>query len=143
MRSDSLVLARQMQHEQLRQYRHALQPDAKRPQHLSQLVAIGKEDPEHPRGGEQVLHLEGVDVGVVGRAVVGQHEVEGVGLGGEEEEFEGRVVEGAGCEGPEDVWAKGGPVSDDWGGSQFVCTFGEDFAVGKNGQGDVPKYLVA
>lgn len=118
VRRDRLGLARALQHEQLRQDGHALQPDAERPQHLGDLVAVGEEDAQDGGGEEQVLDLERVDVGVVGRAVVGQHQVEGVGLGGEEEEFEGGVVEGAGREGPEDVC--GGRRK-----SAVSCGFGE------------------
>ena len=68
------------------------------------MVAIGEEQRQRRGAAEQVLDFEGVDVGVVGGFVVVEHEVEGVGLGGEEEEFEGRVVRGAGGQGPEYVW---------------------------------------
>ncbi len=58
-------------------------------------VFVGKEDCDDGGAAEEVFDFEGVDVGVLGWFVVVEHEVEGVGLGGEEEKFEDGVVEGA------------------------------------------------
>ena len=70
-------------------------------------VFVGEEDGDDGGAAEEVFDFEGVDVGVLGRFVVIEHEVEGVGLGGEEEELENGVVEGSGGEGPEDVEVAG------------------------------------
>ena len=96
MRGDGLGFARALEHEELREDGNALEPDGECPQDLGELVAIGEEDGEDSGAAEEVLDFEGVDVGVVGWLVVVEHEVDGVGLGGEEEELEGGVVHGAG-----------------------------------------------
>lgn len=103
MRRNRLRLARPLQHEQLRQDGHTLQPNTESPEHLADLILVGKKQAEDGRTAEEVLDFEGVDVRVVGGFVVVEHEVEGVGLGGEEEDLEGGVPKRAGGEGPEDV----------------------------------------
>ena len=75
--------------------------------YLCDFVFVGEEDGEDGGAAEKVFDFEGVDVGVVGWFVVVEHEVEGVGLRGEEEQFEDGVVEGAGGKGPEDVEVAG------------------------------------
>ena len=46
------------------------------------------------------------------RLIVIKHEVDGVGLGSEEKEFEGGVVDRASGKGPEDVWWKAVSIGD-------------------------------
>ena len=104
MRRDIIRLARPLQHKQLRQYRHGFQPYRKRPQHFRRGVGVREEDAEGGGAAEEVLDFQGVERGVVGGFVVVDHEVEDVGLGGEEEEFEDWVVDLARGEGPEDVF---------------------------------------
>ncbi len=45
---------------------------------LSDMIVIGEEDGQHEAGAKQVLDFEGVDVGIVGRFVIVQHEIDGV-----------------------------------------------------------------
>ena len=97
MRRNRLRLPSTLQHEKLGQDGNALQPYGEGPQDFRDFVAIGEEDAKDCGAAEEVLDFEGVDVGVVGGFVIVEHEVEGVGLGGEEEEFKCGVVEGAGC----------------------------------------------
>lgn len=68
------------------------------------MVAIGKQHGEHRTPTQQVLHLERVDIGIVGGLVVIEHEIDRVRLGGEEEQLEGCIVSGSGSEGPEDIF---------------------------------------
>ena len=104
MRRNRLRLARPLQHKQLRQDRHALQPDTEGPQDLGDRVLVGEEDGHDGGEGEEVLHLEGVVVRVVRGLVVVEHEVDDVDGRADEEDLEGCVVEGGGqVEGPEEV----------------------------------------
>jgi len=103
VRRDCIGLAGTLQHEELGQDGDRFKPDGKGPQHLGELVAVGEEDREDGAAAEQVLDLEGVDVGVVRGFVVVEHEEDDVGLGGEEKDLEGGVPDGAGGEGPENV----------------------------------------
>ncbi len=106
MRRDSIGLAGALQHEELREDGDGFEPDRKGPQHLGELVAVGEEDGEDGAAAEEVLDFEGVNVGVVRGLVVVEHEEDDVGLGGEEEDLEGGVPDGAGGEGPEDVYGE-------------------------------------
>ena len=63
--------------------------------YLYDLVFVREDDGEDAGGAEQVLDFEGVEVGVLGRFVVVEHQVQGVGLSAEEEEFEDVVIERA------------------------------------------------
>ena len=103
MRRNRLRLPRPLQHEQLRQHRDALQPDRKTPQDLGEGVFLREEEGEHGGAAEQVEDLEGVEVRVVRGLVVVQHQVDGVGGGGDEDDLEDRVPGRVG-EGPEEVW---------------------------------------
>ncbi|RDW88112.1 hypothetical protein BP6252_00144 [Coleophoma cylindrospora] len=102
MRGDRLRLAGALQQEELRQDGHALQPDAERPHDLRGCVRIRVDQCQHQRAAEQVLHAEGVQVGIVRRLVRCGHQVDGVAGAGEEEELEDGVV-GAVGEGPEEI----------------------------------------
>lgn len=53
---------------------------------------IRKENAQQGAAAEQILHLEGVQIHVVRRSIVVQHEVDGVGGRAEEEELEEGVV---------------------------------------------------
>ena len=94
MRRDGLRLPRALQHKQLRQDRHALQPDGKGPEDLPEAVFVRQQDGEDARAREEVLHAEGVEGRVVGWLVGVGHEVEDVALGAEEEDLEDGVVDG-------------------------------------------------
>ena len=104
MRSNRLRATRALQHEQLRQDRNALKPDAKRPQHFRRDVLVREQDGEDGGAAEEVFDLEGVLVGVVGGLVVVEHQPDDVGLGGDEDDLEGGVPEGVGGVCPEEVW---------------------------------------
>lgn len=107
VRCDGIGLAGPLQHEELGENGDRFEPDGEGPKHLGELVAVGEEDGEDGTAAEEVLDFEGVDVGVVRGLVVVEHEEDDVGLGGEEEDLEGGVPDGAGGEGPEDVSGKG------------------------------------
>ena len=107
MRRNRLRAARALQHEQLRQDRDALEPDAEGPQHFRRDVLVGEEDGEDGGAAEEVLDFEGVLVGVVGGLVVVEHQPDDVGLGGDEDDLEGGVPEGVGGVCPEEIWGAG------------------------------------
>ncbi len=109
MRRDGIGLAGTLQHEELGEDGDGFEPDGEGPQHLGELVAVGEEDGEDGAAAEEVLDFKGVNVGVVRGLVVVEHEEDDVGLRGEEEDLEGGVPDGAGGEGPENVY--GGRVS--------------------------------
>lgn len=90
---DGLGLARSLQHEKLGENRNRFEPDGKGPKNLGGDVFVGKDDGKSGRSGEEVLDLEGINVGVVGRLVGVGHEVDDVSLGTEEENFEKEVVQ--------------------------------------------------
>lgn len=140
MRRNRLRAARALQHEQLRQDRDALEPDAEGPQHFRRDVLVGEEDGEDGGAAEEVLDFEGVLVGVVGGLVVVEHQPDDVGLGGDEDDFEGGVPEGVGGVCPEEIC--GGSVVVSWWitcGRRFVAPW-----VGcLERNGDVPTYRVA
>jgi hypothetical protein len=72
--------------------------------YLGERVLVREQDRQHRARANQVLHLEGVEVRVVRGLVVVEHEVDGVGRGADEDDFEDGVVERAGrVEGPEKV----------------------------------------
>ena len=92
-----------LQHKQLRQNRHTLQPDAESPEDLRHGVFVRKQDSKNCGAAKQVLDAEGVLVRVVGGFVLVEHEVDNVGLGADEDELEDGIVEGFGWVGPEEV----------------------------------------
>lgn len=106
VRRDGIGLAGTLQHKKLGEDGDGLEPDGEGPQHLGELVAVGEEDGEDGAAAEEVLDFEGVNVGVVRGLVVVEHEEDDVGLRGEEEDLEGGVPDGAGGEGPENVYGE-------------------------------------
>lgn len=98
MGRDGLGLAGALQHKQLREDGHRLEPDGKGPQDLGRRVLDGEEDREHGSAGEEVLDAEGVEVGGVGGLVGVGHEVDDVTLRADEEDLEDEVVEVVGRE---------------------------------------------
>jgi hypothetical protein len=107
MRSNRLRAAGALQHKQLRQDRYALEPDAERPEHFRRGVLVREQDGEDGGAAEEVLDFESVLVGVVGGLVVVEHQPDDVGLGGDEDDFEGGVPEGVGGVCPEEIWGAG------------------------------------
>jgi hypothetical protein len=110
VRSDCLCLACPLQHEQLRQDRDRLKPDGEGPENLALLasphvkylvlcsylwkrVVVWEYKSQHRARAQQVLHLERVEIWVVGGAVVVEHKVDSVGRGGEEDDLEEREVQ--------------------------------------------------
>ena len=93
VRRDGLGLSGALQHEELRQDGHRLQPDGEGPHDLGDGVLVGEEDGEDGGAAQEVLDAEGVDVGVV-RGLVGvAHEVEDVPLRAHEHDLEDEVVD--------------------------------------------------
>lgn len=120
MRGDGLRLPRALQQKQLRQDCNRLEPDAECPQDFRRGVFVGEDGGEDRGAAEQVAHFEGVEVGVVGGLVVVQHQVQGVGAGGDEDDFQDGVPCRIG-EGPEDICGMRPPtnnVSDRFGPHQ-------------------------
>lgn len=91
MRRDIIRFTRPLQHEQLWEDGNGLQPDAERPQHFGNLVSVREKDAEGGSARKKVLNFEGVDCGIVCGFIIVDHKVDYVGLGGEEEDFEGGV----------------------------------------------------
>jgi len=106
MRRNCLGLARPLQHEELRQDGHTLQPDRERPQDLWDGPLIREQDGQHCRTARQVGDAEGVEVGVVRGFVVIQHDPECVGGGCEEDDLEDGVPRAVG-ECPEQICPRG------------------------------------
>jgi hypothetical protein len=104
MRGNRLRATGALQHEQLRQDRNALEPDAEGPEHFRRSVPVGEQDGEDGGAAEEVLDFEGVLVGVVGGLVVVEHQPDDVGLGGDEDDLEGGIPEGVGGVCPEEIW---------------------------------------
>jgi hypothetical protein len=101
---DRLCTAGALQHEQLRKDRDTLQPDAERPEHLGGSIFVREDDGEHGGGSEEVFGAESVLVRVVGRLVIVEHQVNDVGLGGDEDDLKGGVPERKGRVGPQEIW---------------------------------------
>lgn len=66
MRRNRLRLARPTQHEQLRQDRHALEPDGEGPEDLVRGEGVVEDEGEEGDGGKEVGEFEGVEGGVLG-----------------------------------------------------------------------------
>lgn len=77
---DGLGLARALQHKQLRENGHRLEPNGKGPQDLGRGVVVGNNEGESGGGAEEVPHAECVGVDVVCRLVGVGHEVDDVAL---------------------------------------------------------------
>ena len=72
--------------------------------HLCERVAVRKQYRQHCTSADEILHLEGIEIGVVGRLVVVEHEVDGVRGTADEDDLEDGVVERFGqVEGPEKI----------------------------------------
>lgn len=89
---DGLGLARALQHKQLRENGHSLQPNGKGPQNLGRGVVVREDEGESGGGAEEVLHAECVGIDVVCRLVGVGHEVDDVALRAYEEDLEDDVV---------------------------------------------------
>jgi hypothetical protein len=100
---DCLCAAGALQHEQLRKDRDTLQPDAERPEHLGGSVLVGENDGKHSGSAKEVFGTEGVLVRVVGGLVIVEHQVNDVGLGGDEDDLEGGVPERKGRVSPQEI----------------------------------------
>ena len=72
--------------------------------HLCEVVFVREENGQDRAGSDEVLHLEGIEVRVLGGFVVVEHEVDGVRGGADEDDLEDGVVERLGLvEGPEKI----------------------------------------
>lgn len=89
---DSLSLACALQHKQLRENGHSLQPDGKGPQDLGRGVVVREDEGESGSGAEEVLHAECIGVEIVCRLVGVGHEIDDVALRAYEEDLEDDVV---------------------------------------------------
>jgi hypothetical protein len=101
---DRLRATGALQHEELRQDRNTFQPDAERPEHFSGSVFVGEYDGKHCGGSKEVFGAESVLVRVVSRLVIVEHQIDDVGLGGDEDDLKGGVPERKGRVGPQEVW---------------------------------------
>jgi hypothetical protein len=70
--------------------------------HLGEAVIGGEDQSEESAEPEKVLHFECIDVGVVRRLIVVQHEVDDIRRGADEQDLEGGIVQGVG-ERPEEI----------------------------------------
>lgn len=95
---DGLSLSGSLQHEELGENGHGLEPDGEGPEYLGEGVVIGECDGKDGGTGEEVLDAEGIDVGVVGGLVGVGHEIDDVSLRTEEEELKDKVVDAIGRE---------------------------------------------
>lgn len=59
--------------------------------YLRELVFVGKQDAQNSASCNQVLNSEGIEVGIVCRLVVVEHQVDDIGRGSNEDELEGGV----------------------------------------------------
>ena len=101
---DRLRAAGALQHEELRQNRNTFQPDAECPEHLGGSVLVGEYDGEDGGGSEKVFGAESVLVWVVGGLVIVEHQVNDVGLGGDEDDLKSGVPERKSRVGPQEIW---------------------------------------
>lgn len=93
---DGFCLASALQHKQLREDGHRLEPDGKGPHDLGGRVIVGKGDGEDGGTAKEVLHSEGIDVDIVGGLVGVGHEIDDIALGADEEDLEDEVVDAVG-----------------------------------------------
>jgi hypothetical protein len=93
---DRLCATGALQHKQLGQNRNALEPDAECPKHFRGNVLVGEHDGEHCGASQEVFDLEGILIRVVCGLVVVEHQVDDVGLGGDEDDLKSSVPEGVG-----------------------------------------------
>lgn len=102
MGRDRLRLAGPLQHEQLWQDCNRLQPYRKSPQYLRNRVLVWKEYCKYCATTQKVAYFKRVEIGVVRRFVVVQHEVECIRGRGEEDDLE-HSVPGRVGERPEEI----------------------------------------
>lgn len=93
---NGFCLASALQHKQLREDGHRLEPDGEGPHDLGGRVVVGEGDGEDGGTAKEVLHSEGIDVDIVGGLVGVGHEVDDVALGADEEDLEDEVVDAVG-----------------------------------------------
>lgn len=121
MRCNRFCFARSLQHEQLRQDGNRLKPDRKGPKNLQPIsfvpsafpvcasylihsVFIWKQDRQHRARAQQVLDLECIQVRVMSRLIIVQHQVYGIRRRRDEDDLEDGVIERIGfIEGPEQI----------------------------------------
>jgi hypothetical protein len=121
MRRNGFRFAGSLQHEELRQDCNSLEPDGESPEdlssvsahpdripvpatHLGKRVFVWEQYRQYRAGSDQILHLECVQVRIVGRLVVVEHEVDGVRGGADKDDLEDGVVQRlALVEGPEEI----------------------------------------
>jgi hypothetical protein len=90
---DGLGLTSALEHKQLREDSHRLEPDGEGPEDLGEGVLVREKDCENGGATEEVLDAEGIDVGIVCGLVGVGHEVDDVALGADEEDLEDEVVD--------------------------------------------------
>lgn len=95
---DGFSLAGSLQHEELRENGDGLQPDGEGPEDFADSILLGEQDGENGGSTEEVVDLEGIDVGIGGGLVSVGHEVDDVALGANEHDLEEEVVEARGNE---------------------------------------------
>lgn len=71
--------------------------------HLRKLVFVGEQDAQNSTSCDQVLDSEGIEIGIVGRFVVVEHQVDDVGGGSNKDELEGSVPQASERVGPKKV----------------------------------------
>jgi hypothetical protein len=59
--------------------------------YLGKLVFVGKYDAQNGTSCDQVLNSEGIEVGIVGRLVVVEHQIDDIGRGSNKDELESSV----------------------------------------------------
>lgn len=120
--SDCLGLAGSLQHEELGEDGDGFKPDGESPKdlcqrsavrspcpdaadtHLCEGVFVRKQYRQYRAGSDEILHLEGIEIGVVGGLVVVEHQVNGVRGSADEDDLENGIVERLGLvEGPEKI----------------------------------------
>ena len=119
---DGFGLAGSLQHEELRKNGNGFEPDRKGPEdlpqrlaayffcaggtnaHLGEAVFVREQYRQHSASADEILHLEGIEVGVVGGLVVVEHQVDGVRGSADKDDLEDGVVERLGLvEGPQKI----------------------------------------
>lgn len=93
VRGHALGLAGALDHEELGQNGHRLEPDTERPQHLPHGVVMGEDERQDARPNVQVASLERVELGVRGRTVHLLHHVQDVALRAQVAELEHQIIQ--------------------------------------------------
>lgn len=71
--------------------------------YFCELIAVWEKDGYDSAPTKEVLDLEGIDVWIVSRFVVIEHQVNDVGLGSKKKDLEGSVPQRSGGQRPEDI----------------------------------------